>query len=194
VHGVNERRHKPHILQTYYELFPTQTGVTVPCITSSGEHLTSQTRPYRLQTPTLPHLPQPSTLYSRACSCPLASNRTRNARAPTSPHSIGFCAIWESISSSSNSKHRPLCGQTWPLGRPAFCFMYTSTGGVILDLTWTGHGALSKRRSPCGDGWRSAVRASPAVCSSRLVEQRGLRVRVRKHKAVALFAGQPEAQ
>jgi len=29
------------------------------------------------------------------------SRRTRNARAPTSPRSIGFCAIWESISSSS---------------------------------------------------------------------------------------------
>ena len=30
--------------------------------------------------------------------------RTRNARAPTSPRSIGFCAIWESISSSSSSQ------------------------------------------------------------------------------------------
>jgi hypothetical protein len=43
------------------------TGVTVPCTTPSGEHLTSQARPNRLQTPSLtttkrlaqPRLPMP---------------------------------------------------------------------------------------------------------------------------------------
>ena len=50
-----------------------------------------------------PHLPQSSALHNRTCPCPLTSDRTRNARAPTSPRSIGFCAIWESISSSSSS-------------------------------------------------------------------------------------------
>ena len=48
-----------------------------------------------------PHLPQPSALHNRTCPCPLTSDRTRNARAPTSPRSIGFCAIWDCISSSS---------------------------------------------------------------------------------------------
>ena len=51
-----------------------------------------------------PHLSQPSALHNRTCPCPLTSDRTRNARAPTSPRSIGFCAIWESISSSSSSR------------------------------------------------------------------------------------------
>ena len=50
-----------------------------------------------------PHLPQPSALHNRTCPCPLTSDRTRNARAPTSPRSIGFCAIWDCISSSSSS-------------------------------------------------------------------------------------------
>ena len=50
-----------------------------------------------------PHLPQSSALHNRTYPCPLTSDRTRNARAPTSPRSIGFCAIWESISSSSSS-------------------------------------------------------------------------------------------
>ena len=49
-----------------------------------------------------PHLPQPSALHNRTCPCPLTSDRTRNARAPTSPRSIGFCAIWDCISSSSS--------------------------------------------------------------------------------------------
>ena len=48
-----------------------------------------------------PHPPQPSALHNRTCPCPLTSDRTRNARAPTSPRSIGFCAIWDCISSSS---------------------------------------------------------------------------------------------
>ena len=48
-----------------------------------------------------PHLPQPSALHNRTCPCPLTSDRTRNARAPTSPRSIGFCAIWGCISTSS---------------------------------------------------------------------------------------------
>ena len=47
-------------------------------------------------------LPLSSALHNRTYPCPLTSNRTRNARAPTSPRSIGFCAIWESISSSSS--------------------------------------------------------------------------------------------
>ena len=51
-----------------------------------------------------PHLPQPSALHNRTCPCPLTSDRTRNARAPTSPRSIGFCAIWDCISSSSSSR------------------------------------------------------------------------------------------
>ena len=51
-----------------------------------------------------PHLPQPSALHNRTCPCPLTSDRTRNARAPTSPRSIGFCAIWDCISSSSSSE------------------------------------------------------------------------------------------
>ena len=51
-----------------------------------------------------PHLPQPSALHNRTCPCPLTSDRTRNARAPTSPRSIGFCVIWDCISSSSSSK------------------------------------------------------------------------------------------
>jgi hypothetical protein len=34
---------------------------------------------------------------------PPSSTGLRNARAPTSPRSIGFCVIWESISSSSSS-------------------------------------------------------------------------------------------
>ena len=40
-------------------------------------------------------------IYKRCCcgGCP---------RAPTSPRSIGFCAIWESISSSSSSRLSPL--------------------------------------------------------------------------------------
>lgn len=56
-----------------------------------------------------PHLPQPSALHNRTCPCPLTSDRTRNARAPTSPRSIGFCAIWDCISSSSSSNpsHEP---------------------------------------------------------------------------------------
>ena len=32
----------------------------------------------------------------------LTSDRTRNAHAPTSPRSIGFCALWDCISSSSS--------------------------------------------------------------------------------------------
>ena len=48
--GVNERRQKPSILQTYHELLPTRTGAAVPCTAPSGEHLTSQTRPNRLHT------------------------------------------------------------------------------------------------------------------------------------------------
>ena len=48
-------------------------------------------------------LVQVALLYDRTCPCPLTSDRTRNARAPTSPRSIGFCAIWDCISSSSSS-------------------------------------------------------------------------------------------
>ena len=55
-----------------------------------------------------PHLPQPSALHNRTCPCPLTSDRTRNARAPTSPRSIGFCAIWDCISSSSSSSRDAL--------------------------------------------------------------------------------------
>jgi len=47
-----------------------------------------------------PHLPLSSALHNRTYPCPLTSDRTHNARAPTSPRSIGFCAIWESISSN----------------------------------------------------------------------------------------------
>ena len=50
-----------------------------------------------------PHLPQPSALHNRTCPCPLTSD---NARAPTSPRSIGFCAIWDCISSSSIPRFR----------------------------------------------------------------------------------------
>ena len=53
-----------------------------------------------------PHLPQSSASHNRTYPCPLTSDRTRNARAPTSPRSIGFCVIWESISSSSSSRKK----------------------------------------------------------------------------------------
>jgi hypothetical protein len=53
-----------------------------------------------------PHLPQPSALHNCACPCPLTSDRTRNARAPTSPRSTGFCVIWEGASSSSSFSFR----------------------------------------------------------------------------------------
>ena len=59
-----------------------------------------------------PHLPQPSALHNRTCPCPLTSDRTRNARAPTSPRSIGFCAIWDCISSSSRGRE-PLKLTEW---------------------------------------------------------------------------------
>ena len=41
--------------------------------------------------------------FTRLTTLYLLPRLTRNARAPTSPRSIGFCAIWESISSSSSS-------------------------------------------------------------------------------------------
>ena len=57
-------RHKPNLLQTYHELFPTQTGVT-RCLTQppSGEHWPLISHP-RLLTPTPTH---PSALHTRAC-------------------------------------------------------------------------------------------------------------------------------
>ena len=75
-----------------------------------------------------PHLPQPSALHNRTCPCPLTSDRTRNARAPTSPRSIGFCAIWDCISSSSSSAA--------PVHLPH--------GNVASDTSRVGNG---------GDGW-----------------------------------------
>ena len=59
-----------------------------------------------------PHLPQPSALHNRTCLCPLTSDRTRNARAPTTPRGIGFCAIWDCISSSSSSSPHPASSRT----------------------------------------------------------------------------------
>ena len=40
---------------------------------------------------------------------------TRHARAPTSPRSIGFCAIWDCISSSSSSNPTPIGPAPRPL-------------------------------------------------------------------------------
>ena len=98
-------RHKLNLLQTHHELFPTPTGVTrCHCTTPRGGATKKKADPttqHALIGFKHPHLPQPSALHNRTCPCPLTSDRTRNARAPTSPRSIGFCAIWESISSSS---------------------------------------------------------------------------------------------
>jgi len=81
-----------------------------------------------------PHLPQSSALHNRTCPCPLTSDRTRNARAPTSPRSIGFCAIWESISSSSSSTRiRFSCGFL-PLPEPHRGLVF----GNVPRGTWVG--------------------------------------------------------
>jgi hypothetical protein len=46
-----------------------------------------------------------SRAHSQQAPSVLALTAHENARVPTSPRSIGFCVIWESISSSSSSSH-----------------------------------------------------------------------------------------
>jgi len=107
-------RHKPSILQQHHELFPIHTGV-MRCLaqplrgsTTTKRASDSTTRPNRLHTHThlpkrLAHprspIPPPSALTARVAH----AQRTRSARAPTSPCSTGFCAICIRISSSSSS-------------------------------------------------------------------------------------------
>jgi len=45
----------------------------------------------------------------------LDTDRTRNARAPTSTRSIGFCVIWVCISSSSSSQRRAVANHSPPI-------------------------------------------------------------------------------
>ena len=90
---------------------------------------------------------------------------TRNARAPTSPRSIGFCAIWESISSSSMCPCQ-IFEATPPGAAPGppdkkLGPVFVASGGVIKDTSAESRppylrpassarrGSLSARISPC---------------------------------------------
>ena len=109
VHGGRMKcRHKPSILQAHHELFPAHTGV-MRCIaqplrgsttTKKASDSQTQTRPNRLHTHTQP----PRRLaHPRSPIPPLSTLTSRATQAhPTSPRSIGFCAIWGCISSSSS--------------------------------------------------------------------------------------------
>ena len=90
-----------------------------------------------------PHLPLSSALHNRTYPCPLTSDRTRNARAPTSPRSIGFCAIWESISSSSIAHNEPgeLTVRAGGHAHCSFCDLETWLGkkSPLLPLSQAKH-------------------------------------------------------
>ena len=92
-----------------------------------------------------PHLPQPSALHNRTCPCPLTSDRTRNARAPTSPRSIGFCAIWDCISSSSSSSSKPVL-----VDKPVELFSGHGPSVIIRisPLPWGLSGIFSRSSRP----------------------------------------------
>ena len=108
VHGGRAKcHHKPSILQTHHELFPTHTRVMrhSPCGEAPQQRgsLTpqTQTRPNRLHTHTHPLM---RLAHPRSPIPPLSTLTSRATHAhPTSPRSIGFCAIWDCISSSSSS-------------------------------------------------------------------------------------------
>jgi hypothetical protein len=70
------------------------------------------------------------------------TDRTRSARAPTSPRSIGFCAIWGCISSSSSSAAGLLAGRRTELvprrapRQPLLRRAHRARGGVGLVRLW----------------------------------------------------------
>ena len=112
-----------------------------------------------------PHLPQPSALHNRTCPCPLTSDRTRNARAPTSPRSIGFCAIWDCISSSSSSvggAARP--ARSAGLGRSGCARHSFLVGASRLACPAHPRGGCRERRGrapPLVEGPRACTRTGP---------------------------------
>ena len=98
----------------YHELIPSHTGVA-RCLA----------HPPRGSTTTTSH--QHPFIWASCTTAPaqtssLVSDHTRvsHTRAPTSPRSIGFCAIWDCISSSSSSSRAP---------RDA-CGLYQGGGGL----------------------------------------------------------------
>ena len=109
----------------------------------------STTRPNRLHT----HTHSPRRL---GCTPALAhasfldTNRTRNARPPTSPRSTGFCAIWGCISSSSSSKYQPhRCGCDWALLVGArSCFLEVVVSGLDYRVIVRNYSPGYKEQAP----------------------------------------------
>jgi hypothetical protein len=90
----------------------TYRGHAVPCIAPAGEHRNKgspglHNKPWSYKSASHSHpLTQAPCTPALAHTSSLGTDRTRNARAPTSPRSTGLCAIWICISSSS-------CSGTW---------------------------------------------------------------------------------
>ena len=89
-----------------------------------------------------------------------------NARAPTSPRSIGFCAIWESISSSSSSirtKYVPNTCCVFPYSLRIYVLKLVKYA-LLIFLWATDDTPITTVGPPCG---RSFCRSTRAPTRSR---------------------------